>query len=344
LGAGLSRYEVALRIAESPEAGQLAVVNAYRDLLGREPDPAGAAALTGALGEGLTKSQLWAAVAASPEYLSRAATGASGPAAAAPVVDPYIVATGPTAYESNQSPGVFTVYRTGGDPYPAFTVHYSVSGTATNGVDYQTLSGSLTIPSGASSANLLVSPLLDSLVEGNETVTVTLLSDPSYVLSAQTSATVTIVDYNPNNLAWASGPTFTWSQTSTPPPSVTNPGARTSAEGAAVSLQINATDPNNYPLTYDAVNLPPGLTINSRTGLISGTVGYQVAEAFGGSYPVTVTVGNDHGGNASQTFTWTVTDTPLPASLTNPGNQTNAQGDTVSLQVNATQPDGDGLV
>jgi hypothetical protein len=53
-------------------------------------------------------------------------------------------------------------------------VFYSLSGTALNGVDYRELSGRLTIPIGASSARLVVDPIDDQLVEGVETVVVTI--------------------------------------------------------------------------------------------------------------------------------------------------------------------------
>src|SRR5205814_1511930 len=53
--------------------------------------------------------------------------------------------------------GVFTVSRTGSTA-AAVTVRYSLGGTPQNGVDYQTLSGSVTIPAGASSADVKVVP------------------------------------------------------------------------------------------------------------------------------------------------------------------------------------------
>jgi len=53
---------------------------------------------------------------------------------------------------------------------------------------------------------------------------------------------------------------------------VTNPGSKTATTGTPFSLQIQATDSNSsQTLTYSATGLPAGLTINSSTGLISGT-------------------------------------------------------------------------
>ena len=53
---------------------------------------------------------------------------------------------------------------------------------------------------------------------------------------------------------------------------VGNPGNQTSTVGTAASLQVGATDSaSGQTLTYSATGLPAGLSINSSTGLISGT-------------------------------------------------------------------------
>ena len=53
---------------------------------------------------------------------------------------------------------------------------------------------------------------------------------------------------------------------------VTNPGNQTGTVGTAVSLQIHATDSaSGQTLTYSATGLPAGLSINSSSGLITGT-------------------------------------------------------------------------
>ena len=51
---------------------------------------------------------------------------------------------------------------------------------------------------------------------------------------------------------------------------VTNPGDQFNYEGDAVSLQIEATSVN--ATTFSATGLPPDLTINPNTGLITGTI------------------------------------------------------------------------
>ncbi|WP_242528046.1 PKD domain-containing protein [Allomuricauda sp. CAU 1633] len=51
---------------------------------------------------------------------------------------------------------------------------------------------------------------------------------------------------------------------------VTNPGDQYNYEGDVVSLQIQATSPNNT--SFSATGLPPDLTINTDTGIITGTI------------------------------------------------------------------------
>ena len=104
-----------------------------------------------------------------------------------------IAATTPTAAELGAVPGTVTITR-GGDTTAALTVSYAITGTATNGSDYVSIPASVTIPAGASSATVTVTPIPDNIAEGDETVVLTLSADPAYGSGAQTSATVTIKD------------------------------------------------------------------------------------------------------------------------------------------------------
>lgn len=84
------------------------------------------------------------------------------------------------------------------------TVNYSVGGTATPGADYAPLSGSVAIPSGASSADITVAVTGkdDDLIEGTQTVIVTLTSTDNAQVTvdgAGNQATVGILDDEVNS-------------------------------------------------------------------------------------------------------------------------------------------------
>ncbi|MFD4246155.1 M4 family metallopeptidase [Streptomyces sp. NPDC058525] len=68
----------------------------------------------------------------------------------------------------------------------------------------------------------------------------------------------------------------------------------------AVSLQVQATSTNPGALSYAATGLPAGLSINSSTGLISGTA------TTAGTSNVTVTVTDSQNQTGTASFTWTV--------------------------------------
>ncbi|MBD2500053.1 choice-of-anchor I family protein [Anabaena azotica] len=105
-----------------------------------------------------------------------------------------ITATDANAAESSTTvnKGSFTLTRTG-DTTAALTVTYTVGGTATNGIDYNGLTGSVVIPAGQASATITITPVNDATTEGNETVTLTLVDGVSYDLGVA-NATVTIAD------------------------------------------------------------------------------------------------------------------------------------------------------
>jgi hypothetical protein len=103
-----------------------------------------------------------------------------------------IAATDPTAMESGQDPGTLTVQRHGGTNV-ALTIQYVSGGTATNGSDYAWLGGVLTIPLGATSVQLRVTPVNDTRIETDETVVVTLRPLSTYTVGGPSVAVVTIV-------------------------------------------------------------------------------------------------------------------------------------------------------
>ena len=131
---------------------------------------------------------------------------------------------------------------------------------------------------------------------------------------------------------------LTLTEGDTTPPTLTNPGNRNSATDSVVSLQLTANDPNRNPLTFSASNLPTGLSINSNTGRISGTTA-----SVGGVFNARVSV-SDGWTTVSRSFVWNVeggsNTGPNLAAIDNQVSQVN---ESVSLTLNADDPDGDTL-
>jgi hypothetical protein len=98
-----------------------------------------------------------------------------------------------------QNSGQFVISRTGSTS-TALTINYSLSGTATNGADFNQIS-SIVIPVGQTSLTIPITVMDDSLIEDNETVVLTLNSSPGYSLGTSISGIVTIADNDRVNFA-----------------------------------------------------------------------------------------------------------------------------------------------
>ena len=91
----------------------------------------------------------------------------------------------------------FSVYRSG-ETNSALTVTYSIGGTASNGVDYVTLPGVVTIPAGQRLVMIPVVPIDDGPPDLNSTVILTLTPltspVPAYLVGSPASAAALILD------------------------------------------------------------------------------------------------------------------------------------------------------
>jgi hypothetical protein len=90
----------------------------------------------------------------------------------------------------------FTFTRQGPSTAP-LRINYTHSGTAINGVDYNTLSGFAVIPVGSTSTTVTIVPREDPLSEADETLTVNLPPAAYYLRTAATEVTVRITDNDP---------------------------------------------------------------------------------------------------------------------------------------------------
>lgn len=120
---------------------------------------------------------------------------------ATPIVG--IIAADGLASETASDPGVFHFTRSGSTVSP-LTVIYTIAtgaGQATAGDYTPTLTGSQVIPVGATFVDGTITPVDDAIVEGAETLTLTLSDTGSYDVGPAASATVTIQDNDSANLA-----------------------------------------------------------------------------------------------------------------------------------------------
>jgi hypothetical protein len=118
--------------------------------------------------------------------------------------DPPIVtitALDPAASEVGPDPGVFNFTRSGGDLSTSLLIQVRVSGSASNGTDYQSIGGTfffVTIPPNETTATLTINPITDLFVEGDETVVLTIQPRTAYIIGTPATATVTIADAPPS--------------------------------------------------------------------------------------------------------------------------------------------------
>jgi hypothetical protein len=191
--------------------------------------------------------------------------------------------------------GVFTVSLTGPAPTTT-TVNLTFGGTAIVGTDYAPISSTVAIAAGATSAPVLVTGANNS----GHTLTVNLAADTlapaTYYVGTPASASMIL---GINNVA----------------PVITSAATANATVGTAFSYQITA---QNSPTSFAASNLPNGVTINTTTGLISGT------PTLAGSTTVGLSATNAYG-TGTQTLFITITG----------GGSTTSSGGTTGLPVSS---------
>jgi hypothetical protein len=104
-----------------------------------------------------------------------------------------VVAADPAASEVGPNAGVFRVARSIASTTP-LAVAVTLTGTAVNGTDYQTLSTTQTIAANATFVDVVVVPIADALSEAAETVVLTVAPGAGYAVGGGGSATVSISD------------------------------------------------------------------------------------------------------------------------------------------------------
>lgn len=120
------------------------------------------------------------------------------PSAEAAIFDndmPLVTLTAPDSVGTEPGTDTATALVTRiGDMTQPLVVNYLASGTAVNGRDYRTLSGTVTIPAGQPSSPILVTPRDNGIRDGGNTVELFLSESPLYNVGDPRSVTLRIQD------------------------------------------------------------------------------------------------------------------------------------------------------
>jgi hypothetical protein len=168
-----------------------------------------------------------------------------------------IRATDPIASWSGKT-GTFTVFRAG-PTNMSLNVYYDIGGTASNGVDYATISHFVLIPEGVTSNTITISPINNGQTN-TETVVLKLTNSPlmipvNYSIGSPSSATVYITPPGVTNI----------------PPSVSfiEPTNGETFNGPTnIQLIAGATDPDGYAVSVELFANGNSLGISSNFAII----------------------------------------------------------------------------
>jgi len=114
-------------------------------------------------------------------------------------------------------------------------------------------------------------------------------------------------------------------------------------------LTMRASDLDQEPLTFSVTGLPDAAILTPGNVYGTATLNWTPAPADLGTYTVTFEVVDGGNGNAalvasgSEAITLIVREANAAPALVSPGNQTVAEGDALTLELSATDPDGDVL-
>ncbi len=115
------------------------------------------------------------------------------------------------------------------------------------------------------------------------------------------------------------------------------------AQGIYVGTAQGFNDADDAILTYSAIGLPSGLTIDANTGAITGTIDNSASQGgSGGVYNIVVTATDPDGLSATQDFAWTITN-PRPEANDDGGSTNEDSEIIINVLANDRDPDGDDL-
>ena len=160
------------------------------------------------------------------------------------------------------------------------------------------------------------------------------------------TATISYTVADPDGATRSATVTVTITPVNDAPVSAAPAGNLSGGDGNAVSLDASAffSDPDGDALSYSASGLPPGLSIDPATGLITGLITGTIASsaAASGPYAVTLTATDPSGATVSQSFTWAISNT-APVAANDSATTAEDTAVTIAVLANDSDPDGDAL-
>ena len=142
----------------------------------------------------------------------------------------------------------------------SYALNYTLGGTATSGSDYTALSGTLTVPAGATTATIPVTVIDDSVPEGSETVVLSLSGGSDYQVGSPGAHTLTIATSDPPVVSFASAWRWVGEEVGTHNVEVKLNKAPPADLTLAYTVGGNATAGSDYTALSGTVTVPAGAT------------------------------------------------------------------------------------
>jgi alpha-tubulin suppressor-like RCC1 family protein len=211
--------------------------------------------------------------------LATSATGNTSEFSAPVVVENLVTATlaiSGSPSETGPTPGDFIINLDNPAPTSGLNVNISVAGSATANTDYNALGTVYTLAAGQSTLNIPLSVIDDTLLELNESVTVTLVAGDGYLTAAPASATLSILDNDTASVNLSLSATSA-TEADIIDVIVSSTVSMVSNESVTIAVTSGTADADDYTLITTALALPAGsssastsLTLTNDT-LIEGT-------------------------------------------------------------------------
>ncbi|MBW4682263.1 MAG: DUF4347 domain-containing protein [Microcoleus vaginatus WJT46-NPBG5] len=196
---------------------------------------------------------------------------------------PVVNFAAPTYTGTEGNTGTFTLTLSNPAPEGGITLAYTVAGTATSGIDYNALPGSVTFAAGATTASIDVVLTDDAISDPGETVILTLTDGETYKVanSPNNTATLTIEDNDIEYAIVANNASVTEGNTGTTPITYTITRSGRTDVASSVDLSFGGTATNNTDYTLAGVAgtgiTNTGNTVNFAAGATEATVTLNVA-------------------------------------------------------------------